>query len=167
MRRVSLSGVTLTIAIMLLSTASVRTAAQQAPGPEHERLGFWVGDWSYVVGDGSGTMTAERLGDFFIQMTEVYTNPTGNTFEILGVLGYAPAEKVYTWHRYWSNGYSDAAKGWVHDDTWTFVFDEPVGEKARMTMVEDSPDVVVFRWERSIEGGPWEVTSEGRTTKVR
>lgn len=167
MRRASLSGVPLTIAIMLLFSVSVRTPAQQAAGPEHERLGFWVGEWSYVVGGGSGTLTAERLGDFFIQMTEAYTSPAGNTVRILSVIGYDPAEKAYTWHRYWSSGYSDAAKGWVHDDTWRFVIDEPVGRKARVTMVEESPDVIVFKWERSVEGGPWEVTSEGRTTKVR
>ena len=165
MRRIMLA--VLAIAAFSPLTARAQTVAQQAPGPEHQRLGIWVGEWTYVVGEGSGTFTGERLGDFFIQLTEMATNAAGNTFNILGVLGYDAAEEVYTWHRYWSNGYSDAAKGWVRDNTWTFVFDEPVEEKARMTMVEESPDVIVFKWERSVEGGPWEVTSEGRATKIK
>ena len=34
-------------------------------------------------------------------------------------------------------------------------------------MVQESADVLVFTWERSVEGGPWEVTSVGRSTRVR
>ena len=162
MRR--LVSVAIPLAILFLS--AIPTLAQER-SPELQRLGLWVGEWTYEVGDAPGTFAAEWLGDFFIQIDEVYTNPSGNTVNILGVFGYDAAEGVYTWHRYWGNGYSDAAKGWVHDNTWTFLFDEPVGEKTRMTMTEESADVIAFKWEVSVEGGPWEVTSEGRSTKVR
>lgn len=167
LRRLASLAVPLTLAILFLSASSIQTLAQQTPGPEHQRLGNWVGEWTYVSGDASGTFAAEWLGDFFVQIDEVYTDPSGNTVNILGVFGYDAEEEVYTWHRYWSSGYSDAAKGWVHDNTRTFLFDEPVGENARMTMIEESADVIAYKWEVSVEGGPWEVTSEGRSTKVR
>jgi len=161
MRRVVSLAVLLTIATLFLSAFAVRTVAQA--GPEHQRLGQWLGEWTYVIGDGSGTMSFEWFGDFFVRASEV--TPTGAN--VLHVMGYDAEEEVYTWHRYWSNGYSDAAKGWLHEDTWTFVFDVAAGRRNKMTVTAESPDDLVFKWERSVEGGPWEALSEGRTTRVR
>ena len=162
MRRVVSLAVLLTIATLFLSTFAVRTTAQA--GPEHQRLGQWLGEWTYVVEDGSGTMSVEWFGDFFVWISEVAE--TGD--ERLHVVGYDAEEEVYTWHRYWSsNGYSDAAKGWLHENTWTFVFDVAAGIRNKMTVTVEPPDDMTFKWERSVEGGPWEALEEGRTTRVK
>ena len=58
--------------------------------------------------------------------------PTTGTVEIHTVYGYNRHEKAYTMYRYWSNGWSDFAKGWVEGNTWTWVFeDERVNDKLR------------------------------------
>ena len=154
------------LALSVVLLVPTQALAQEASSAEHQRLNSWVGEWTYVLGDASGTFAAEWLGDSFVQLDEVYTDPSGSTVNVLGVIGYDAEEGVYTWHRYWSNGYNDAAKGWVHDNTWTFLFDEPVANKSRMTLIEDSGGWN-FKWESSVEGGPWEESSAGRTTRVR
>jgi hypothetical protein len=154
----------LVFAVLALAFILPLTAqAQREQLPEHQRLGVWVGEWSYEIGDGTGTMVFEWFGDFFVKASEV----TPNGANVLHVFGYDAEEEVYLWHRYYNSGGRDTAKGWVHDNTWTFVFDEPAGRRRRMTMVEESSTVIAFKWERSVEGGPWEVTAEGRETRVR
>jgi len=108
-------------------------------------------------------MEFEWLGDFFVRGNEV--TPAG--WNVLHVMGYDAEEGVYTWLRYWSSGYSDAAKGWFQDDAWTFVFTEPAGNIRRMTMAYESDNELAFKWERAVEGGDWETFGEGRTTKIR
>jgi hypothetical protein len=108
-------------------------------------------------------MEFEWFGDLIIRASEV--TPAG--YNVHHFLGYDAEEEAYWWHRYWDSGYADAAKGWLHDNQWTFIFAEPVGNVRRMTMTFESQDVVAFKWERSTEGGPWEAFGEGRTTRVR
>ena len=64
-------------------------------------------------------------------------------------------------------GYSDCFRGWVHDKTWTWILDEPVGRKGRLTFVEESLIAFSLRWGRSVEGGPWELTGVGRATRIQ
>jgi hypothetical protein len=115
------------------------------------------------MGEGSGTMSFEPFGDFFIRAEE--STPNGN--EVLHVMGYDPDEEVYTWHRFWNSGYSDIGRGWVQDDTWTWVFNEPVGSIRKMTIVVESKDAFSFKWERSVQGGPWTPMGEGKTTRAK
>lgn len=165
MRRIV--SVALPLAFLFLSAIPTPTLAQEAPPPELQRFNYFMGEWTYDVGSSSGTMAWEWFGDFLARANEENTTASGNTTGLLHVFGYDTEEEVFTWHRYWSSGNIQIARGWVHGDTWTFLFDDPVGMKTRLIMVETSTDVVTFHWERSIEGGPWEVTSEGRMTKVR
>jgi len=157
------ASLALPLAIVLLLAIPAQTLAQEGPPPETQRLGDWVGEWTYVIGDRSGTMKFEWFGERLVRAEEVTTNG----YEVLHVMGFDPDDEVYEWHRYWNNGFVDTAKGWLHENTWTFLFDEPVGNKRRMTMAWESMDEFSFKWERSIEGGNWEVISEGRTTRVK
>ena len=163
MRRIV--SVTLPLAFLFLS--AIPTLAQEAPPPELQRLNFFTGEWTYDFGTSSGTMAWEWFGDFFVQANEENTTASGDTIGLLHMFGYDTEEEVYTWHRYWSSGNNEFARGWVHGDTWTFLFDDPVGMMTRLIMVETSAHVVTFHWEGSVEGGPWEVTGEGRMTRVR
>jgi hypothetical protein len=154
----------LALALFLPLTAQ----AQQTPSPEHQHLGIWVGNWTYEVTTGSGTMEGEWFGEgFFVQSRETYTTTSGVTTQMLHVFGYNVEEETYSWHRYLGNGNIQLAKGWVSDNDWTFLFDEQAGTRVRMTIIEESAEVMSFTWARSVKGGPWEVTNEGRMTKVR
>ena len=160
----------------LLVLMPIVAAAQQAatPGPEHRRLEYFVGSWNYEIRgteSGAGTWTVEKAPGGFFLASETYRPSAGASLDIGAVMGYDPVRQVYTWYRYWSNGYSDFARGWVSGDTLVFVLDEAKQEgkdvREQITMILAEPGYFTFRWERSVEGGPWTVTSEGTMTKVK
>ena len=158
---------------LILSTAMVAQEAPK-PGPEHKKLGHMEGKWNC-----EGTNLSEKANDtgtckwggggFFMLCTDQFTTSSG-TVEIRTVIGYNRYEKAYTMYRYWSNGWSDFAKGWVKGNTWTWVFeDERVNDKLRRRQMTDetTPDSSTYKWERSVEGEPWQVTTEGKCTRVK
>ena len=129
-------------------------------GEHHASGGFRCGR------RGSGTITCEWLGDFFLRGDAVYTSPLGS-YNALQIMGYDADEKAYTWHRYFSYGKSDSFKGSVKNHTRTSVSEEQPGWRSRCTMIEESEDVITFKWERSPEGGPWEPSLEFSAMRVR
>ena len=155
MRRTLFAVLAFLILLPVAAQAQERSAEVQA-------LDSWIGEWTYVLGDSNGTMEFELFGDL-MKGSEV----TGGGNDVVHMAGYDAEEGVYRWRRYYSSGYTDAAEGWIHGNTWTWLFVEPVGRIRRMTMVFESEDSITFRWERSVEGGAWEVTGEGRSTRVR
>lgn len=168
MRRFASFAVPLLFAILFVPGFVVQTAAQQVPTPGHQRLGYWLGEWTYDVGASGGTVEGSWFGDgFLLEWRETNRTASGVITQLLHVLGYSPQEETYTWHRYWSNGTVQYAKGWVSDDTWTFVFDEPAGTRLRLVATEESAQVMRFSWAESVRGGPWEQTSQGVMTKGR
>ena len=81
----------LALALFLPLTAQ----AQQAASPEHQRLGVWVGNWTYEVGTSSGTMEGEWFGEgFFLQWRETNTTASGVTTQLLHVFGYNAEEET-------------------------------------------------------------------------
>jgi hypothetical protein len=149
---------------LFLSCLLVANAyAQDTPGPETRQLEVWVGEWSYTLEGGEGSMTFERFGDHLIKAEE--RTPAG--WEVVHFMRWDPDEEAYIWNRFWSSGYVDQAAGWMQDDSWVFLFLDPPGNVRRMTMTFESEDQIRFMWERSREGGGWETTGEGRTVRVR
>src|SRR5207247_3579349 len=76
------------------------------PGPEHQRLHYFVGDWETVTeakpspfGPG-GKITAKdhnvMLGDFFVVFHSDSTGPMGQK-KTVTVMGFGAKEKVYTY----------------------------------------------------------------------
>jgi hypothetical protein len=126
---------------------------------------MWVGEWTYTISsqDAQGTMDFEWFGDRLIRAEE----HTAGGSDILHVMGYDPEQDLFLWRRYWNTGQVDFGEGWFEDNTWTFLFTEEVGTIVRMTMEFETPNDVNFNWARSVRGGPWEVMSQGRTTRVR
>ena len=150
---------TIALAFILPLTAQ----AQETPPPEHQLLNYMLGEWTHE----NGGLACERLVERFVQCSEEYAGASGNTISALNVWGFDTQEDVYTWHRFFSNGSIDTAAGWLHDNTWTFLFEGLAGSRVRTTLIDESPDAFSFKWERSVEGGPWEMYLEGRMTKVR
>ena len=102
-----------------------------------------------------------------VEWRETNRSESGVTTQLLHVFSYDPEEETYTWHRYWDNGTIQVAKGWVSDDVWTLLFDEQEGTMVRLTLTEESMQVMNFTWAESVKGGPWIETSQGTMTKAR
>ena len=136
----------------------------QQRSPEVERLADWIGDWTYTISsqESTGSWSFEWFGNRMVRAEE--HTPNGN--DVFHMMAFDPEEGVYTWRRYWSSGLVDLGRGWLHENTWTFLFLEEPGDIWRIAMSFESPDVLTFRWEQMVEGGSWELVSEGRTTRI-
>lgn len=137
--------------------------ASQERSPELQRLEYFVGDWTYGDPESPGTMHFEWFGSSFLRGREI--SPRGT--EYLHVWGYDEEEGAYTGCRYATNGYSDCFTGWFHEDRMIWFFGGSLNPLRRITFIFESPAAYTFRWARSVEGGDWETTSEGRSVRVR
>ena len=149
------------------------------PGPELEKLKYFLGNWKEAgdmkpgpMGPGgkfTGTSRNEWMpGGFFIVL-----HSTGNMAPMgkvsgTGYLGYDPEEKVFTFHEFNSMGESISAKGNVEGDTWTWTNEEKMQGKVmkgRFTEKITSPTSYDFKFEMSMDGGPFQTVMEGKATK--
>jgi hypothetical protein len=145
------------------------TALSQERSPEHERLNYMLGEWTYADSYEIGTMTCEWLGNTFVVCDQVFTEPSGKVVPVLQVFGYDAGEEAYTMDTFWShNGSSASAVGWVEESTWTYVWTHNPASVARVSwVVEDASSSMSIKWEYSRKGGPWQHASEATMTRVR
>ncbi len=176
--------------LAILVTAGLLTAAAAAqaqepkmetpkPGPEHQKLGYFVGKWHSegdikpgAMGPG-GKMTGEDdchwIGGFFVACHSTSAGPMGKVTG-LGVMGYDAAGKTYTWNGFNSWGENEHATGSVDGKTWTYTSESVMNGKpmkARYTIVEGGPDGYTFKFEGSQDGGAtWLTIMEGKVTRA-
>ena len=159
------------------------TAQQPKPGPEVQRLAYYLGIWRGggetkggpfgPAGKLSSTMTCDWFaGGFHLVCRGEERGPTGKrTF--LNILAYDDKAKAYTEYGISSLGESEYSTGGsIVGNKRTFVKDldsdvkgKPI--KLRYTEVQVSPTFYTYQAEASKDGGPWTVIAEGKITKVR
>jgi len=159
-----------------------QTAQPPKPGPEVQKLGYYVGTWN-TAGEVkatstnpafkiSGTETCEWFaGGFHVVCRGEATSPTGKEKRTsLNILAYDAEAKAYTVHGISSFGESDSGQGSFTGNTATFLGEgKEAGKPAkfRYTEVQESPTSYTFKAETSVAGGPWTVFMEGKATKVK
>jgi hypothetical protein len=155
-------------------------AGPPKPGPEHKRLGVFVGKWSGTgdmkpspfgpAGKMTWTETCEWFsGNFAIVCHSDGSGPMGPSKE-LGVMSYNAEEKTYVYFGIGSTGWVDTSKGAVQGKTWIWTGEGKVGGKlvkSRMILTEQSNDSYTFKMETSTAGGPWAVAMEGKSTRAK
>ena len=178
---------TLVAVSVCVLAAGVRFAAAQAPpppkpGPEHQKLGYFVGKWTSEgemkpspMGPGgktTGTDTCEWFeGRFAVVCNSNGKSPIG-PMKNTGILGYSAEEKVYTYYGVDNSGMTmtGVAKGTVQGDTWTYN-DEGMmaGQKmkTRVTIKELSPTAYTFKMELQGPDGKWVPMMEAKSTKAK
>ena len=173
------------IPFLLLTLASILWAQAEPqmpkPGPEHQRLHYFVGNWYTEVetkpgqmGPGGRTTITEHnemLGDFFVIFHRDERDATGPVKEI-GIMGYDPEQKVYTYEQFSDQGERVTATGTVSGDSWVLLWPATDAAKeggkrlkGRFTLKEVSPTSYTSTEEISIDGGPWTKVGEGKATK--
>lgn len=171
-------------AFALVSTAGLQVAAAQAPkpGPEHARLGYFVGKWTSEgevkpgpMGPGGKTKSTDTCewfeGRFSVICRGDGTTPMGPT-KNLGILGYSSEEKVYTYYGVDNTNMTmgSVPKGTVRGDTWSYTDESMMGGqkvKSRVTLKELSPTQYTFRMEFQGPDGKWMPAMESKNTKVK
>ena len=180
------------IALLLTSgllTATVAAQAQEKkseerkmempkPAAEHKRLGFFVGNWKSEGeakpgpwGPG-GKMTGDShctwmSGGYFVVCHENASGAMGK-MQGLGVFGYDPNAKQYTWNGFNSMGENEHATGKLDGKVWTYENESAMGGKTmkgRYTITETSPTSYDFKFEMSEDGKTWNGMMEGKVTK--
>ncbi len=174
-------------ASLLVSVASVQLAAAQAPqapkpGPEHKRLGYFVGTWKAEgemkpgpMGPGGKFTSSDTCewfdGQFSVVCRAEGTGPMGRS-KSMGILGYNTEEKVYTYYGADNSGMTMASvsKGTARGDTWTYTDESTMGGqkvKSRVTIKELSPTAYTFRMDFQGPDGKWVPFMESKTSKVQ
>jgi hypothetical protein len=172
-------------AVLLVAVPQVAMAqGGQAPkpGPEHARLGYFVGKWTAEgdikpgpMGPG-GKMTSNDTCEWFEGKFSVICRYEGRgpmgPNKGIGILGYSTEEKVYTYYAVDNTNMAMASvpKGTVRGDTWTYTDEATFGGqkvKSRVTIKEVSPTSHTFKLEIQAPGGKWMPMVETKNTKLQ
>jgi Protein of unknown function (DUF1579) len=172
----------LTALSLAVAPAAFAQGAAPAPGPEHKKLGFFVGKWNVEgelkagpMGPG-GKYTASDTcewfeGGFSVICRSEGKMPTGPAKSI-GILSYSSEEKVYTYYGTDNSGMTMASvpKGTRTGDTWTYNDEGLMGGqkvKSRVVIKEVSPKEYTFRMEFAGPDGKWMPVMEAKNTKAQ
>lgn len=173
------------VAVAICLVLSVGLALAQAPaempkpGPEHEKLAYFVGTWTsqgellenpfMPAGKFNGKDTFEWFeGKFAIVGRSEGTGPMGPT-KWIGIMGYSTEEKVYTYYGVDNSpmAMTTVSRGTVKGDTWVFEDESKMGGqmvKSRYTMKILSPTSYTFEWAMEKDGS-WNTLMKGKNTK--
>lgn len=151
------------------------------PGPEHKKLGYFVGKWTADVevkpspfmpgGKMTNKDTCEWFeGGFAVLCRSEGTGPMGPTKSI-GILGYSTEEKAYTYYGLDNTAMSmtTVPRGTVDGGSWIYNDEAKMGGKmvkSRYTIKETSPTSYTFKWEMLGEDGAWQTVMEGKSAKT-
>lgn len=160
--------------------APAQGARPPKPGPEHQRLAYFVGNWKAEgeikpgpMGPG-GKFTSRDNCEWFEGRFSVICRSEGNMpmgqSKSLGILGYNTEEKVYTYYGVDNTNMNMASvpKGTVKGDTWTYTDEGMMGGKkmkSRVVIKEISPTSYTFRMDMQGPDGKWATVMESKNTK--
>ena len=179
-----LAGMACVVGSVLILQIAAAAQAPQAPkpGPEHQRLGYFVGKWTgegemkaSPMGPG-GKMTSNDTCEWFEGRFAVICHSEGKSpmgpMKSVGILGYSSEEKVYTYYAVDNSNMTMASvpRGTLKGDTWTYNDESLMGGqkvKSRTTIKELSPTAYEFKVELQGPDGKWTPLMESKATKVK
>lgn len=160
-------------------TTSLLAQETMKPGPEHARIGYFVGTWQLEgetaaspMGPGqriTGTETCEWFAGGFQLICQGDVSGPRGAGKSGSVWTYDPAQRRYTYYLYNSLGESFYVLGSVEGKVWTWNAELPMEGggtmKLRATLTEQPPVTYAYRVETSPDGATWTVVEEGQATK--
>jgi hypothetical protein len=170
-----------TLVSVCAGVVAAQNPAPPKPGPEHQRLGAFVGSWTFEgevkpgpMGPGGKMTGTDRIdwtpGNFFLQRSFQGKSPMG---EIQGIeiLGYDAAKKAYTFNSFDSMGMMGSGTLTVKGNTWTATGTSTIGSttmRDRCTLEFGAGgSTLAIKCETSTDGKAWVPTFEGKATKSK
>lgn len=151
------------------------------PGPEHKKLGYFVGQWKMegewkpgAMGPGGKVTATDKCewfeGGYSVVCHSQGTNPMGPSKSI-GILGYSMEDKAYTYTGVDNSAmtFTSVPHGTVQGDTWVYTDEGKMGGqmmKTKVTIKELSPTAYTFKMETAGSDGKWTTMMESKSTKV-
>lgn len=160
---------TLIAAICLVGAALAQPSNPPKPGPEHQKLSIWFGDWTFEsemqatplgpAGKGAGKATVRPiLGGFFMEWRSEGKGPAGPS-QYFEVDGYDALNKRYTWNGFESDGSANSATYTIEGTTVSYSGTTLQGDKQfrfRGTVVFDAGLAsFIEKRELSVDGQTW------------
>lgn len=150
------------------------------PGPEHQKLAYFVGKWDTegdmkpgTFGPGgkiTSTQSCEWFdGDFALVCHSDARTQTGSV-KGLSIMAWDPAAKTYTYFSTNSEGRGTFSRGTVEGDTWTWNSESKMNGKpvvVRFTLKQVSSDVATYKFEMGAAGEPLKLMMDGTETRVK
>lgn len=168
------------LALLLGGRAFAEEGKAPKPGPEHQRLAFFVGKWKaegtmaenpfMPAGKFTSSDTCEWFeGRFAVVCRSQGKGPTGPT-KGLAIMSYSPEEKVYLYYGLDNSPMAMAAvpRGTVEGDVWTYTDESKMGDqivKSRYVIKQVDKRSYTFRYEMQGQDGQWKTVVEGKTTR--
>ena len=175
---------TVLVAVVSVSVAAVIAQKQEMPkpGPEHQRLGAFVGNWAFEgelkpgpLGPGGKMTGTDRIewapGNFFVQR-----NYQGNSPNVPGemhgleILAYDGAKKIYTFNAFDSLGMMESGTMTVKGNTWSTTGTMTIGAATMRDRCSlefgAGGSTLTMKCEVSTDGKTWTPASEGRAKKT-
>jgi lipocalin len=164
MKRIVIASV-----VMMLLFAVAAQAQTTPPGPEHKKLGVWLGTWTgegkWVSNKGETTKTTASCswftGEYQMVCNTEDSDPSGNSKGQF-VMGYSLAKKQFLGFSISSSGNTVVLTGRVEGSTWTWTGDDRQG---RLVVNFASPTEYTYKVEYSEDGKSWKLAGEGKLTK--
>lgn len=151
------------------------------PGPEIQKLGYYVGTWkghgeamAGPFGSG-GKLSSEQTCDWFAGRFHIVcrgeeTGPTGQR-QYLNIIAYDEKAKAYTQYSISSFGETESdTGGHFTGNKLVYVLDQKDDgkpSKIRYTEVRVSPVLYTYQAEISVAGGAWTPIGKGEINKVK
>lgn len=167
------------LSFALMTVAVAQTPQMPKPGPEQNRLQYFVGAWhsEYELKPGpfgpGGKMTntdrSELMPGGFFLITHTEGKGALGDLKELALMGYDTEAKAYTYDAYNNFGQAEHFKGAVNGDTWTWTAESMMGGKpAKMRFIakEVSPTSYTMKLELAGDSG-WITVMEGKATKIK
>ena len=169
------------LSLVGLQAAIAQQPAAPKPGPETQRLKYFVGHWTTEgemkpgpMGPG-GKFTQSSKCDWFEGRFTVVCNTEGKTpmgpSKGIDILSYSSEEKTYTYYGVDNSGMTmtRVPRGVVQGDTWTYTDEGVMGGnkvKTRVTIKELSPSAYSFKMDMQGADGTWTTVMESKSTKT-
>jgi Protein of unknown function (DUF1579) len=177
---VGLSLLVLLALVLVATTGAQGPSGPPKPGPEHEKLSYFVGKWA-----SEGDMKPGPFGPggkaTFIENCEWYEGKfavvcksegemAAMKIKGLEVMGYDQGEKTYTYFETNTMGENVFSRGTVDGDTWTWTGESKMEGKpvhTRFTLKRVSQDTATYKFEMSTGSDPLAVIMEGKQTRQK
>lgn len=157
-------------------------ASPAQPSAPHERMSFFEGTWSmqsapYIKDQPAGTQSGNHEetcawmpGGRRHMVCRSWRERKGVRSEAMYILSYRAEEDIYIAHHAFAGGANLTYHGRFDGERWMMdmVSAPNLSPNQRFrTIITRVPDGVRYVEERSIDGGPWEVTEDYRFKRVR
>jgi len=168
------------VVLMVAAAFAQEPAPAPKPGPEHEKMGYYVGKWTEegeikpsAFGPGgkyTATETCEWLAGKFAILCKEDGTMMGGEMHGTSIMTYNSLEKSYVYFETNNWGELSYYHGSVDGDTWTWTNEfqmngQPV--RGRFTLKRVSDDTATFTFEMAMGSQPFATVMAGKQTRQK